>query len=29
MEMDMDSIFREYGMDGIEARLGELYPTAD
>ena len=27
MEMDMDSIFREYGMDGIEAQLGELFPT--
>lgn len=27
MEMDMDSIFREYGMDGIDAQLGELFPT--
>ena len=27
MEMDMDSIFREYGLNGIEAQLGELFPT--
>lgn len=27
MEMDLDSIFREYGLNGIEAQLGELFPT--